>query len=112
MSTDIQGEGGYVRLYRSTLEWEWFKDVNTAHLWNYILMRANYKPARFKGLRIGRGQFIESIATMAENTGLTPKEVRTALNHLKRTNEVACKGTRYGTIVSVVKYSTYQQSTE
>ena len=109
MSTDIQGDGGYGRLYRSTLEWEWFKDVNTAHLWNYILMRANYKPAKFKGIQIRRGQFLESLATMSKNTGLSIKQVRTALKHLKETGEVACKRTHYGTLVSVVKYSAYQQ---
>lgn len=112
MSTDIQGDSGFVKLYRSTLEWEWFKDVNTAHLWNYILMRANYKPSRFKGIRVNRGQFLESIPTMAANTGLSVKQVRTALVHLKETGEVACKRTHYGTLVSVVKYNTYQHSGE
>ena len=101
---------GFVKLYRTTLEWEWYKDVNTAHLWLYILMRANYEPTRFKGMRIGRGQMLESLPVIAENTGLTVRNIRTALNHLKSTGEVTCKPTRYGTLITVVKYSTYQQS--
>lgn len=101
---------GFVKLYRTTLEWEWYKDVNTAHLWLYILMRANYEPTRFKGMRIDRGQMLESLPVIAENTGLTVRNIRTALNHLKLTGEVICKPTRYGTLITVVKYSIYQQS--
>ncbi len=101
---------GYVKLYRSTLGWEWFKDVNTTHVWLYILMRANYETGKFKGLRIARGQMVESIPTIAENTGLSIQNVRTAIKHLKSTGEITCKPTRYGLLINVVKYSTYQQS--
>lgn len=104
----IQGEGGYVRDYRSTVNWEWFTDVNTAHLWEYIRLRVNYEPSRFRGMVIQRGEMIESISTMAVRTGLTPRKVRTALDHLKSTGEVTCKPTRYGMLICAVKYAFFQ----
>lgn len=104
----MQGENGYVRDYRSTVDWEWFTDPKTAHLWEYIRLRVNYEPSRFRGITIRRGEMLESIPTIAKNTGLTEKSVRTALNHLKSTGEVACKRTRYGLLIYAIKYAFFQ----
>ena len=104
----MKGEGGFVRDYRSTIDWEWFTDVNTAHLWEYIRLRVNYEPSRFRGIEIRRGEMLESIPTMALNTGLSQRKVRTALKHLKSTGEVTCKATRYGMLIYAVKYAFFQ----
>ena len=107
----MQGEGGYVKSYRSLIDWEWFTDVNTAHLWTYILLRVNYEPSRFRGIEIKRGEMLESIGTIAKRTGLSVKSVRTALKHLESTGEVACQRARYGMRISVLKYALYQDAT-
>lgn len=104
----MQGEGGFVKDYRSTVDWEWFTDPKTAHLWEYIRLRANYEPSRFRGMEIGRGEFLESLPMIALRTGLSVKSVRTALEHLESTGEVACKPTRFGMLISVLKYALYQ----
>ena len=101
-------QNGFVKLYRSTLDWEWFTDHVTTHVWLYILMRVNWEPSKYKGVRIRRGEMLESLAAMAENTGLSIQQIRTALKHLKSTGEITTKATRYGTVISVVKYSIYQ----
>ena len=106
----MQGEGGYVKSYRSLIDWEWFTDVNTAHLWTYILLRVNYEPSRFRGIEIKRGEMLESIGTIAKRTGLSVKSVRTALKHLESTGEVACQRARYGMRISVLKYTLYQDA--
>lgn len=106
-----QGENGYVKDYRSTIDWEWFTDVNTAHLWEYIRLRVNYEPSRFRGMEIRRGEMLESLPVIAANTGLSVKSVRTALEHLKRTGEIETKPTRYGTLIFAVKYAFFQDQT-
>ncbi len=106
----MQGEGGYVKSYRSLIDWEWFTDVNTAHLWTYILLRVNYEPSRFRGIEIKRGEMLESIGTIAKRTGLSVKSVRTALKHLESTGEVACQRARYGMRICVLKYALYQDA--
>ena len=101
-------KGGYIKTYRSLLDWEWFKDRNTLQLWIYILHRVNYEPSRFKGMTIERGQMLESLRTISENTGLTMREVRTALDHLETTHEVTRTTTHYGTLITALKYDVYQ----
>lgn len=101
-------KGGYIKTYRSILDWEWFKDRNTLQLWIYILHRVNYEPSRFQGMTIERGQMLESLRTISENTGLTMREVRTALDHLETTHEVTRKTTHYGTLITALKYDVYQ----
>ena len=108
MPSRTQGDGGYVKLYRSLADWEWFKDVKTAHLWMYILLRANYEPSTFMGIKIRRGELLESQQSMAEATGLSRQSVRTALKHLKSTGEITYRVTRYGTHIKVHNYALYQ----
>ena len=104
----MQGEGGYIRIYRSLIDWEWFTDANTAHLWEYICLRVNYEPSRFRGIEIKRGQMLESMATISKRTGLTYKQVRTALDHLKKTGEIECQRAMYGMLITVIKYDDFQ----
>ena len=80
-------EEGFIKINRKMLSWGWFKDVNTAHLFMYCLMRANYKDAEWKGVKLKRGSFITSLKHMSEETGLTLQQIRTALEHLVSTHE-------------------------
>ena len=33
---------GFVIEYRKIMQWEWYTDVNTAHLFRHCILRANY----------------------------------------------------------------------
>jgi hypothetical protein len=57
---------------------------------------------------IDRGAFLESLPMIALRTGMSVKSVRTALEHLESTGEVACKPTRFGMLISVIKYALFQ----
>lgn len=100
--------GNYIKLHRSLLEWEWFQDDKTLVVFLYLLLRANWKPNRWRGIAIDRGQTLENLAGIADATGLSVRSVRTALNHLKSTGEVTEKLTRYGRLINVVNYAKYQ----
>lgn len=101
-------ENGFIVLHRKLLEWEWFSDPKTLVVWIYLLFRANWKPNRWKGIEIGRGETLETIAGISRATGLSVRSVRTALDHLKSTNEVTTKSTGYGTLISITQYKKYQ----
>lgn len=99
----------YLKLYRKTLGWEWYKDVGTKVLFFHCLLRANWKAGSWKGIPYEAGQFITSISSLAEETGLSVKQVRVALRHLIQTGEVASKGHAKYSVITVKNWSQYQQ---
>lgn len=99
---------GYVKEYRSIMRWEWYTDYKTAHLFRHCILRANIEKKKWHGIEIERGSFATSLANLSRETGLTIKEVRTALNKLKRTNELASDGHSQYTIITVKNWELYQ----
>lgn len=103
---------GYIKLFRSLLDWEWFDDSKTLHVFIYCLLRAGYKDATWKGIDLKPGEFIGSRAQIAEKTHLTDSEVKTALMHLEKTGEITRKKSGKFTIYKIKNYSSYQQIAE
>lgn len=99
---------GYFKVYRSILNWEWFKDRNTLQLFICLLALASFKDGSWQGVEVKRGDVICSVNTLSQKTGLSTKAVRVALNHLKRTNEVAIKGANKYSVITLVNYDFYQ----
>lgn len=111
MSFEENKKLGFFKLYRSMINWEWFKDSSTLHVFIYCLLKANHKDQRYKGDVVKRGSFFTSRKIIAEETGLTEQSVRTALKHLKLTNELTISTSPKGTVISVNNYDEYQTVT-
>lgn len=103
-------DGNYIKLSRGLLDWEWYADINTTRLFIHMLLKANWKDGNFKGTTVPRGSFVSSIGKLSSETGLTEREIRTAISHLKKTGEVTSKMTNKFTVFTVVKYDLYQTS--
>jgi hypothetical protein len=101
---------GFIKLYRSLLDWEWFNDNNTFRLFVYCLLKANYVDTKWRGIDIERGSFITSYNKLSVGTGLTIQQVRTSLNKLISTGEVTHKShSKYG-IITINNYDEYQEN--
>ena len=101
-------DGNYIKLSRGLLEWEWYTDINTTRLFIHMLLKANWKDGNFKGTTVPRGSFVSSIGKLSSEIGLTEREIRTAISHLKMTGEVTRKTANRFTVFTVVKYDLYQ----
>ena len=101
---------GFIKISRKMLSWGWFKDVNTAHLFLYCLMRANFKAAEWKGIKLERGSFVTSLKHLSEETGLTLQQTRTALEHLIATKEITKQSSAKSTVIIVNNYEKYQDT--
>jgi len=99
---------GWIMLHRKMINWDWYKDVNTFKLFIHLILFANHESAGWRGVRIGRGEMVTSIASLSSSTGLTVRQVRTALGHLQKTGEITVKPTKLFTKITVVNYSLYQ----
>lgn len=99
---------GYIKLHRKMLTWEWYTDINTKAVFLHCLFKANWKDGRYRGQIIKRGSFVTGRKKLAKELGLTEREIRTALEHLKSTNELTIKTTNRYSIITVVNYGLYQ----
>lgn len=99
---------GYIKLYRRMMKWGWYTDTPTKCVFLHILFLACYEPCYFKGVHLEPGQAVSSIRQIATDTGLTVKQVRTAINHLKETQEVAQSPYGKFSVFTVNNYNDYQ----
>ncbi len=104
-------ENGFVLDWKDKLQWRWFKDPKTAHLFEYFTLAANFKDGYFENETIRRGECVGSYAIFANETGLSVQEVRTSLKKLVSTGEVTKRSCSKFTIVTVSNYDEHQLST-
>lgn len=99
---------GWIKLHRSLLDWEWYRDIPVRIIFEHLLLTANFEDRNWKGQIISRGTLITSLSTLASETGLTNQQTRTALNKLKSTNNITIKATNKYQAVTIVNYGVYQ----
>lgn len=106
----------YIKLYRKFIDWEWYQDSNTKLVFIHLLILAEWKDVKRKGVELKRGQCLVTEASLSEDLGMSRQEIRTALRHLISTNEISKQATRVATngktnsmtLITIEKYSTYQ----
>ena len=103
---------GWIKLHRKLTEWEWYKDNNTKSLFVHLLLMANHKDGRFQGQEVKRGQLITGRKVLSVQTGLSEQQIRTGLNKLISTNEITIKSTNKNSLISIIRYNSYQIESE
>lgn len=101
-------EQGFIKLHRSICDWEWYSDVNTQAVFIYLLLHANWEDSRYRGHSVPKGSLVTGRKAIAETLGISERNVRTALKHLKMTNEVTIKATNEFSIITIVNWEKYQ----
>ena len=101
-------EAGYIKLFRSLTEWEWYDDTNAVRVWIHLLLKANHKDKRWHGRTIKRGQIVTSNANLADELGLSIQQIRRAISNLETSGEITRNTTNKFTLINVEKYTFYQ----
>lgn len=101
--------GGFIKLHRKMLDFRWAKHPATVALWVHILLSVEWESTD----KLKKGQMLTSYRKLAEETGLSVKQVRTALKHLidgaqVRAQDGAHIGAQQGTMITVEKWGKYQ----
>lgn len=112
---NIDDKGGWVSLYRKTIDSSVFQNSTNWHVWSWCLLKANHKDRSFmfngKDILVRRGQFITGREkALTEMPDLSAQRYRTALNYLKSTSRITTKSTNKFTIITVCKYDNYQNN--
>lgn len=100
---------GFIKLYKRIESWQWYKDSTTLHLFIDLLLDANYEDSKVGFEIIKRGQCLTSLKRMHERTGLTIKQIRTALDKLEKSGEIGKQTTNRNSIITINKYNDYQE---
>jgi DNA-binding transcriptional regulator YhcF (GntR family) len=102
---------GWVKIHRKLVDWEWYNDVNTTRVFLHLLIIANHKNKSWRGIEVKRGQRLTSVSKLAKEVNLSERNVRTAIKHLKSTNEVTSYSSAQHTVFTIVNYESYQEVT-
>jgi len=100
--------GGWIKIFSKIKDWEWYQDSKVLHIFIHCLVSANFTDKNWKGTPINRGQFISSYNHISEATGVSIQSVRTALKKLEKSQELTIKTTNKYTLITVLKYDSYQ----
>lgn len=108
----------FIKVYRKFMQWEWYTDINVKTLFIHCLLKANWKPGSWHGINYDTGEFITSLPSLSEETGLTVRQVRTSLNRLISTGELTSRMTDNVTgkkltknrIITINNWNSYQGS--
>ena len=104
-------ESGYIKLYRSLLNWEWYDDINTKTVFLHLLLTVSIEESKWHGITVPRGARVSSYQTLAKETGLSVQQLRTSVKRLESTGTL----TRYKypkyTVFALKNFDKYQPST-
>jgi hypothetical protein len=75
---------GYIKLHRSILDWEWYKDTDVFCVYIHLLLLAMKKSVCFDDTVVERGQVITRYTSIANGVGIKPEKVRDAMKKLRR----------------------------
>lgn len=102
---------GFVKIYRSLLNWEWYDDVVTKTVFLHLLLTVSIDDQKWHGIVVKRGSRVSSYAKLAEETKLSIQQIRTAISHLESTGELTRSKHAKFTVFAINNYDEYQQAT-
>ena len=103
---------GFIMLHRKILDWEWYSDTSVRSVFIHLLLTASFKNKNWHGQEIMPGQVITSYAHLADALSLGVRQIRTALDKLKKTGEICVKTTSQYSVITLVNWALYQTGEE
>lgn len=101
---------GFILLHRKFVKWEWYSNINDRLVFIHCLLSANWEDGWFEGVKIPRGSFATSYKNLSKEIGISIHQLRTSLNHLKLTHNVAHETNKQFSIITINNYDKYQLS--
>lgn len=99
---------GYIKLYRKMMKWGWYTDTNAKCVFLHLLFLAQYETCFFRGIKLEIGQAVTSIREISAQTGISMQSVRTAIKHLKSTQEITqCTHGKFS-VFTIQNYAEHQ----
>lgn len=99
----------YIKIYRQLLDWEWYTDTPTKSLFIHLLLKANIKDGNWRWTPVKKWSLVTGRKKLSEELWLTESQIRTSLEKLQSTNEIAIKTTKSFSVVLLNNWDKYQE---
>lgn len=103
-------EKGYIKLYRSILDWGWYADRDTRDVFLHLLLTVNYADKSYRGTVIKRGSRVVSLRKLSAEIGVTERSLRTALTRLENDSVLTRSKVGKTLCISIKNFDFYQSS--
>lgn len=107
-------EMGWVKIHRKIMKSGVWGNPNYLMVWVWCLMRANVRdvvvPFNGVDIKLKRGEFITGRKKATQEMPISERNYRTALTYLENTQRVTIKTTNRFSVITVVKYGDYQDT--
>ena len=103
-------QGGWIKIHRDILSWEWWDDDRMVKSWLTILMLANAEDRKWHGKTIKAGSFVTSLKNLSERLKLTMDRTRTVLSRLTQTGEITVQSNHHYTVICINNWERYQET--
>jgi hypothetical protein len=103
---------GFVKLSRSILDWEWYDHPDVFRIYIHLLIKANYAPAKWRGIEIFEGEHITSISNLSKELFMSEFKVRASLSKLKNTFYIDVITTNKFTRLKLLKSVVFNNSSD
>lgn len=99
---------GFIKIHRKILDWEWYSNASVKIVFLHLLLTATYKESSYKGIKLFPGQVIVSTRTLAQATGLSRQNVRTALSNLESSDDIKIVSNGGFSTITINNWELYQ----
>ena len=97
----------FIQLHKKICDWEWYTHIPTKVLFFHILLKCNFKEAKWRGKVVKPWEFITSIEHLSLETWLSRQQIRTAIQKLKETGEITHYSTNEYTTLALNNWESY-----
>lgn len=104
----MANRNGYVKLYRSFLDWEWYDHLPTRVVFLHLLLSANFEEKEWHGIQIKRGEVVTSVRKLSQKCQTTLQQTRAALRNLSTTHEITQYPTSHYTLIHIESFEKWQ----
>lgn len=102
---------GFFPLWRKITDWGWYTNSGTKAVFIHLLLKANFRESDYRGHKIKIGQCVSGRQTLSASLGMTERQIRTALKHLKATGEVSIANYNRFSIITLNNFEKYLPTT-
>ena len=103
---------GYIKIHRKLLSWGWYSVPCVKDVFIHLLITANYVASEYRGVTVERGQSVFGIDSLSQALGYSAKQIRTAIDKLKKTGEITVWTNRQFSVATICNYDEYQDIDE